>query len=142
MPDAEKEDALNAMVGAVFGSSGQRCMALSVSVMVGDAQNWIPDMVEKAKGLTIGEGRSNKDVCPMVDKPSMQRAYDIIGGAEAEGASLILDGRSVQIDGYPHGNWLGPTVIDNVKPGMTCYDQEIFAPVMVILRADTLDEAI
>ena len=58
----------------------------------------------------------------MVDRPSMQRAYDIIETAEKEGADLLLDGRAVQIDGYPNGNWLGPTVIDNVKPGMTCYD--------------------
>lgn len=99
-------------------------------------------MIEKAKGLTIGPGPDNRDVCPMVDKASMKRAYDLIESAEKEGASLVLDGRAVQIDGYPDGNWLGPTVIDNVKPGMSCYDQEIFAPVMVILRVDTLDEAI
>lgn len=79
-------------------------------------------MVEKAKGLSVGEGRSNKDLCPMVDRPSMQRAYDIIDTCEKEGADLLLDGRSIKIDGYPDGNWLGPTVIDNVKPGMTCYD--------------------
>lgn len=71
MPDAHKEDALNAMTGAVFGSSGQRCMALSVSVMVGEAQEWIPDLVEKAKKLTIGPGEENKDLCPLIDKPSL-----------------------------------------------------------------------
>jgi len=65
MPDADKEDTINALIGACFGSSGQRCMAISVAVMVGESQNWIPEIVEKSKSLTVGPGNQNKDIAPM-----------------------------------------------------------------------------
>ena len=99
-------------------------------------------MVEKAKTFTIGAGQENKDLCPMIDADALQRAESIIATAEPEGAKLILDGRGVTVPGYEKGNFLGPTVIDHVTTDMTCYTSEIFAPVMVILRVDTLQEAI
>jgi len=99
-------------------------------------------MVEKAKSFTIGAGEENKDLCPMVDAAALKRAEDIIGTAEGEGAKLLLDGRGVVVPGCEKGNFLGPTIIDHATPEMTCYTNEIFAPVMVILRVDTLAEAI
>ena len=141
MPDADKEDAMNALVGACFGSSGQRCMAISVAVMVGDSAQWIPEIVEKTKTLSVGAGVDNKDIAPVNNAESVARINELIGDGE-KNASLLLDGRGVTVDGYPNGNWVGPTVIDNVKPGMRCYDEEIFGPVMIIVRADSLNDAI
>lgn len=141
MPDADKEDTINALIGACFGSTGQRCMAISVAVMVGDAQKWIPELVEKTKKLSVGHGKDNADIAPLITKDSKLRVESLIekGGKEAK---LLLDGRGVKVEGYPNGNFVGATVIDNVRPGMTVYDDEIFGPVMVIVRADTLQEAI
>ena len=84
MPDAHKDDAINGLIGATFGSSGQRCMALSVAVMVGDAQAWIPELVERSKSLTIGVGTENVDVCPLITKASLERAESIIAQAEKD----------------------------------------------------------
>uniref|UniRef100_A0A7S3N1A6 methylmalonate-semialdehyde dehydrogenase (CoA acylating) n=1 Tax=Strombidium inclinatum TaxID=197538 RepID=A0A7S3N1A6_9SPIT len=142
MPDADKEDAINALVGACFGSAGQRCMAISVAVMVGESQQWIPEIVEKTKGLTIGIGEENKDISPMNNKAALQRAENIIASSESDGSKILLDGRKPNVPGYENGFFLGPTVIDHAGPGMPCYDDEIFAPVMVIVRANTMDEAI
>lgn len=142
MPDAEKDDAINALIGACFGSSGQRCMAISVAVMVGESQNWIPEIVEKSKGLTVGPGQENKDIAPMNNKAALERAVKIISSSESDGSKILLDGRGVKVPGYEGGNWLGPTIIDHAQPGIPCYDEEVFAPVMVIVRANTMDEAI
>jgi len=142
MPDADREDAVNAIIGACFGSSGQRCMAISVAIMVGDSANWIPEIVEKTKGLTVGPGPENHDVTPMITKAAVERANRIIASSESDGSTILLDGRNPKVEGYPNGNWLGPTIIDHAKPGMPSYDEEIFAPVMTIVRVDTLQEAI
>jgi len=141
MPDAQKEDTINALIGACFGSAGQRCMAISVAVLVGEAQEWIPEIVEKSKKLTVGPGKENHDVCPMQSRAALRRAEDLIESGSKTG-KLLLDGRGYKVDGYPNGNWLGPTIIDQVSGGMPCYDEEIFAPVMVIHRAANIDEAI
>ena len=142
MPDAQKEDAINAMIGACFGSSGQRCMAISVPILVGAAQEWIPEIVEKSKSLTVGSGFENHDIPPMNTKAALERAEKIIASSESNGSKILLDGRGHKVKGYDKGNWLGPTIIDHVKPGMPVYDEEIFAPVMTIVRVDTLQEAI
>ena len=142
MPDADREDAVNAMIGACFGSAGQRCMAISVSIMVGESAEWIPEIVEKTKGLTIGPGTENKDISPMITKAALERAEKLIADSEAKGGKVLLDGRNPKVDGYPNGNFLGATIIDHAGPGMPCYDEEIFAPVMVIVRRDTIQEAI
>ena len=141
MPDAEKEDAINALTGACFGSTGQRCMAISVVVLVGDSQNWIPEIVEKAKTLKTGPGKDNFDIAPLQNAAHHQKVLELIADGEKNG-KLLLDGRGVKVPGYPKGNWIGPTVIDHCKKGMACYDQEIFGPVMCIVRKDTLQEAI
>lgn len=142
MPDAHKEDAINALIGACFGSTGQRCMAISVAVMVGESQDWIPEIIEKTSKLSTGSGLENADIAPINTKEALERVKSILGKSESEGAVLALDGRDIKVEGLPNGNFIGPTVIDHVKPGMQCYDEEIFAPVMVICRTNTLAEAI
>lgn len=142
MPDANKEDALNALVGATMGASGQRCMALATVIMVGDSSEWVPDLVEKAKSLVVDIGIAEKvDIGPMVTKELQQRVLGHIQSAKDEGATVVLDGSTFVHPKYPNGNWVGPTVIDNVTTDMTCYKEEIFGPVLIILRAKTLDEA-
>lgn len=141
MPDADKEDTVNALIGACFGSTGQRCMAISVAIMVGDSQQWIPEIVEKTRKLTTGAGVNNADIAPLITKESKIRVEKLIATAEKQ-AKILLDGRNVKVEGYPNGNFVGPTVIDHVKPGMDVYDQEIFGPVMILVRVDTLQDAI
>jgi malonate-semialdehyde dehydrogenase (acetylating)/methylmalonate-semialdehyde dehydrogenase len=141
LPDADKEDTLNAITGAAFGSCGQRCMALPIVVLVGDAKNWVPDLVERAKKLKVGAGEQDLDLCPMNNKPLLEKVEYLIGEGAKE-ANLLLDGRGVKVEGYPKGNFVGPTIIDGVKPGMKCYDEEIFGPVMGIAYTETFDEAI
>jgi len=141
MPDADKEDTLNAITGACFGSTGQRCMAISVVVLVGDAQQWVPDLVAKAKTLKVGPGHENYDIAPLQSKAHLQRVEALIADGEKNG-KLLLDGRGVKVDGYPNGNWVGPTIIDHCTADMQCYKEEIFGPVMNIVRVNTLQEAI
>lgn len=92
--------------------------------------------------MSIGVGTENADVCPMITKTSLDRAHNIIAKAEQQGATILLDGRNPTIPGYENGNWLAPTIIDNSNPGNISYDEEIFAPVMSIVRVDTLEQAI
>ena len=143
MPDANKEQSLNALVGAAFGAAGQRCMATSVAVLVGEANNWIAEIVEKAKSLKVNAGKEKgTDVGPVVSTSAKARILGLIEAGTKEGARLELDGRNVTVPGYEHGNFIGPTVFSNVKPGMQVYDTEIFGPVLIIVSVDTLDEAI
>lgn len=141
MPDADKTDAINAAIGACFGSTGQRCMAISVVVMVGDSAQWIPEIVEKTKGLSVGSGFDNADIPPLNNAEHKANVERLIADGE-KNATLLLDGRGVQIEGYPNGNFVGPTIIDNVTAGMACYEEEIFGPAMLIVRADSLQGAI
>ena len=142
MPDANREQALNQLVGAAFGAAGQRCMATTVAVLVGAAREWVPELVAKAQGLRVGAGKDNPDVGPMISCAARQRALNLVAQGLEQGAVLELDGRGVQVDGYPNGNFFGPTILSGVKPGMAVYDQEIFGPVLVLTEADSLDEAI
>jgi malonate-semialdehyde dehydrogenase (acetylating) / methylmalonate-semialdehyde dehydrogenase len=145
MPDADKESVVNTLVGAAFGAAGQRCMALSVAVFVGESQKWIPDLVAKASKLRVGPGHSaDTDIGPMISPVALQRAKDIIGKSAQQGAKLVLDGRSPKNipAGFEKGNWLGATILDNCGPGIAGYDEEVFGPVLSIVRVDTLEEAI
>lgn len=137
MPDSDKEDTINSLIGACFGSTGQRCMAISVAIMVGDSKEWIPEIVEKSRSLTVGAGIDNPDIAPLITKESKQRVERIIEVSTKE-AKVLLDGRNIKVKGYEKGNFVGPTVIDEVKPNHLCYKEEIFGPVMVIVRAETL----
>ena len=143
MPDANKEQSLNALAGAAFGAAGQRCMAISVSVMVGEANKWIPDLVAKAKSLKVAAGiEKGADVGPLVSKAAKQRVTGLIEKGIAEGAKCELDGSKVNVTGFEQGNFVGPTIFSGVKPSMSIYDTEIFGPVLSIVSVDTLDEAI
>lgn len=143
LPDANKEQTLNALAGAAFGAAGQRCMAVSVAVLVGEAQNWIPELVEKAKTLKVSAGTEpGTDVGPLVSCAALSRVEGLIERGVAEGAKLELDGRKPQVPGYEKGNFVGPTIFSGVQPGMSIYDQEIFGPVLCLVAADSIDEAI
>lgn len=143
MPDANKEATLNALVGAAFGAAGQRCMALSTVVWVGESKKWIPEMVEKAKKLKVNAGHEDgADLGPVISPQAKQRILDLVQSGVDEGASLLLDGRKLKVKGYENGNFVGPTVLHKVKPNMKCYREEIFGPVLCSLEADTLEDAI
>ncbi|USE77401.1 CoA-acylating methylmalonate-semialdehyde dehydrogenase [Cupriavidus gilardii] len=143
LPDAHKEQTLNALVGAAFGAAGQRCMATSVAVLVGAARDWVPDLIAKARTLKVGAGAEpGTDVGPVVSVAAKQRILALIEAGVQEGATLALDGRDVSVPGYPDGNFIGPTVFTDVTTGMSIYTQEIFGPVLVVIGVDTLDEAI
>jgi len=143
LPDANRDAALSALAGAAFGASGQRCMALSVGLFVGEAKEWIPDLVERASKLKLGAGlNAGSDIGPVISPEAKQKIIDLISSAEAEGATIALDGRNVSVPGYESGNFVGPTVITGVERGMRCYDEEIFGPVLLCKSVDTLDEAI
>ena len=152
MDDADKSSTIKAIVGAAFGAAGQRCMALSVVILVGDvneSQKWIDDIVQEAKKLVVGNGfQEGVDVGPLISNEALQRAEQIIQSSLSEGATCKLDGRGVIVDEFEGGNWLGPTIIDlhdvNSNQPITnpAYTEEIFAPVLTILTAPTLDDAI
>ena len=143
MPDANKEQTLNAIAGAAFGAAGQRCMALSVVVLVGEAQQWVPDLVAKAKTLKIGAGtEKGVDVGPLVSCAAYDRVNGLIERGVADGATLDLDGRKPSVPGYEKGNFVGPTIFSGVKPGMVIYDQEVFGPVLCLAAANDIGEAI
>jgi len=143
MPDANKEQSLNALVGAGFGAAGQRCMATSVAVLVGEANKWIPDIVEKAKSLKVNAGtEKGADLGPVISKQALERIEGLIEAGVKEGAKLELDGRRPKIAGYDKGNFIAPTIFSGVKAHHKVYTTEIFGPVLVIVSVDTLDEAI
>jgi malonate-semialdehyde dehydrogenase (acetylating)/methylmalonate-semialdehyde dehydrogenase len=144
LPDAHKEQTLNSLIGAGFGAAGQRCMAVSVAILVGEAQSWIPELVERAKKLSVGNGAlAGTDVGPVISCAAKDRVESMIARGAAEGARLELDGRQPPLDrSVAEGNFVGPTIFSGVKPGMAIYDQEIFGPVLCIAEAASLDEAI
>ncbi|HLR16672.1 MAG TPA: CoA-acylating methylmalonate-semialdehyde dehydrogenase [Alcanivoracaceae bacterium] len=143
MPDANKEQTLNNIAGAAFGAAGQRCMALPVVVLVGEAQAWLPEIVERAKTLKVNAGHeADADLGPVISPQALQRVERLIGEGEAAGAKLLLDGRNVSVPGYEKGNFVGPTIFADVTTDMSIYQEEIFGPVLCVLNADTIDEAI
>ena len=142
LPDANKEQTLNQLAGAAFGAAGQRCMALSVVVLVGAAGEWIDEIKAKAESLVVSAGKNDRDLGPLISPAAKARVEHLIDTGVKEGASLILDGRGITVDGFEKGNFVGPTIFDNVTSDMQIYQQEIFGPVLCIMRADSLDEAI
>ena len=143
LPDAHKEQTLNQLVGAAFGAAGQRCMALSVVVLVGAANDWLDDLITKARTLTVNAGHEkNADLGPVISCAALSRVNSLIEQGVAEGAQLVLDGRSPNVPGYPDGNFVAPTIFAGVQPDMQIYKQEVFVPVLCVVRAETLDDAI
>ena len=143
LPDAHKEQTLNNLVGAAFGAAGQRCMALSVVILVGEAQDWLPDLVAKARTLKVNAGvEGGTDVGPVVSRAALERIGALIERGIGEGAELVLDGRQPQVAGYPQGNFIAPTIFSGVTATMDIYREEIFGPVLCVMQAASLDEAI
>ncbi len=144
MPDADMDNAVNQLLGAAFGSSGERCMALSVAVAVGDnaADALVAKMTEAMKSLKVGAyTNSNNDFGPVITKAHRDKVVGYIDDAEAQGANVVVDGRQPQVDGYPQGFFVGGTLIDGVKPEMNSYQEEIFGPVLQVVRVNTMQEA-
>lgn len=144
MPDANKTQVINNLVGSSCGAAGQRCMAISVAVFVGEeTREWVDDLKEAMANIRPGLwDDENAAYGPLISRGALERAEKIIGTAESEGARLVLDGRGHKVDGYPDGNWIGPTLIDDVTPEMTCYNEEIFGPALCVMHVPTLEDAI
>jgi len=143
LPDAHREHTLGSIVGAAFGAAGQRCMALSVVILVGETRAWIPELVERANTLKVNAGiEPGTDVGPLISRAALSRAEQLIRTGIGQGATLELDGRGVSVPGYETGNFLGPTIFSGVSSHMEIYREEIFASVLCIMHADTFSEAI
>ena len=144
LPDADMEWAADAAVSAAFGSAGQRCMAISALVCVGDAaERLMPLIAERMAGLQVGPGHDRaSEMGPLVTPDARDRVRRLIGEGEAAGAELVVDGRGLEVDGHGDGFWVGPTLFDRVAPGMSIYDEEIFGPVLAAVRCDTYADAI
>lgn len=143
MPDADKDQVLNALVGSSVGAAGQRCMAISVAVFVGEAQEWIPELKEKLAAVRPGAWNdSGASYGPMISAKAKDRVEKLIGEGEASGAKMLLDGRGCTVEGLPDGHWIGPTMFADVKPEMSIYKEEIFGPVLCCMNSDSLDSAL
>jgi len=144
MPDADPEKVVDALMGAAYGSAGERCMAISVAVLVGSAADTIiPLLMKRGKELKIGNGMNDAtEMGPIVTNVARQRIVGYIDKGVAEGASLLMDGRGYVAPGHEEGFFLGPTLFDHVKPGMTIHREEIFGPVLCCVRVATMEEAI
>jgi malonate-semialdehyde dehydrogenase (acetylating) / methylmalonate-semialdehyde dehydrogenase len=143
MPDANKAQVLNNLVGASVGAAGQRCMAISVAVFVGDAQEWISELTDLLREVKPGLWNDDKaGFGPLISPQAKQKVLSLIAQGKAEGAECLLDGSDCTVAGYEEGNWVGPTMFSNVTEDMVIYQQEIFGPVLCCMAVDTLEEAI
>ncbi|XP_028204318.1 methylmalonate-semialdehyde dehydrogenase [acylating], mitochondrial-like isoform X3 [Glycine soja] len=143
MPDASVDATVNALVAAGFGAAGQRCMALSTVVFVGDSKLWESKLVEHAKALKVNVGTEpDADLGPVISKQAKERIHRLIQSGVESGARLVLDGRNIVVPGYESGNFIGPTILSDVTANMECYKEEIFGPVLLLTEADNLEEAI
>ena len=144
LPDADVDFASDHLVAAAFGSAGERCMAISAAVAVGTAADDIMAAVTtKARAVKVGPGRDPaSEMGPVITAAAKQRIVDLIGTGEQQGATLAVDGRGLVIDGHEAGYFVGPTVLDHVTTTMDVYTEEIFGPVLAVVRTDTVDDAI
>ncbi|BDM65132.1 methylmalonate-semialdehyde dehydrogenase (acylating) [Shewanella sp. NFH-SH190041] len=143
MPDANKDQVLNNLVGASVGAAGQRCMAISVAVFVGEAKAWIPEL--KARLAKVRPGLWDDDEAgygPLISPQAKERVLSLIAKGKEEGAECLLDGSEFTLAGYESGNWVGPTMFTKVTPEMTIYKEEIFGPVLCCVESDSLEDAI
>ena len=144
LPDADLNLAADAAVSAAYGSSGQRCMAISVVAAVGDvADRLVPPIRERIDALRVGPGDDpSSEMGPLVTREHCDRVRTYVARGEAEGATLVADGRGVSVPGHQRGFFLGPCLFDHVRPEMSIYTDEIFGPVLCIVRAPTYDAAL
>jgi len=144
MPDADPEQAANALIGSGYGSAGERCMAISVAVAVGDdtADRLVEKLAPKVEALEIGPGtREGVEMGPLVTREHRQKVLDYVDVGIEEGAELVVDGRGLTVDGHEDGFFMGGCLFDRVTPGMRIYREEIFGPVLVVVRAENFEQA-
>ncbi len=146
MPDADLEQAVDAMIGAAYGSAGERCMALSVAVAVGDdvADKLVASISKRAGQINVGNGMDKEnEMGPLITKEHNARVQGLISDGESQGATVVVDGRDFKApDGMENGYFCGPTLLDRVTKDMNVYKEEIFGPVLVVVRAESYDEAV
>ncbi|REL36143.1 CoA-acylating methylmalonate-semialdehyde dehydrogenase [Thalassotalea euphylliae] len=143
MPDANKDRAINDLLGSAFGAAGQRCMANPVTILVGEARSWLPEIAQRAKALKVGPGsQRDADLGPVVSPQAKARILRLLDSGVEQGAELLVDGRNCVVEGYEQGNFVGPTMFSKVTTDMDIYTQEIFGPALCVLEAETLDDAI
>jgi malonate-semialdehyde dehydrogenase (acetylating)/methylmalonate-semialdehyde dehydrogenase len=144
MPDANLDQAVDGIMGAAYGSAGERCMAVSVAVAVGDiADNLVQKVSEKAQSLKVAPWTDPlSEMGPVISKEHKNKIHSYIDCGIKEGAELLLDGRNISIQGYENGNFVGPTLFDNVKNNMKIYQEEIFGPVLSVVRVNNYEEAL
>jgi len=144
LPDADMDLAADAAVNAGFGSAGERCMAISVLVCVGNAADkLLPKIRERMATLKVGNGLDPaSQMGPLITRVHRDKVASYVASGQKDGADVLVDGRTLKVEGHDNGFWLGPTLMDNVKPGMACYQEEIFGPVLSVVRASSYEEAI
>ena len=144
MPDADMDQATDALMGAAFGSAGERCMAVSVAVAVGDAGDSLMErLAPRARSLKVGPGTDDEsEMGPLVTARHLERVRGYIDLGVEEGADLVVDGRGFTLQGYENGHFIGPSVFDNVTPAMRIYREEIFGPVLSVVRMPDFDSAL
>ncbi len=144
LPDADIDFAADHLAAAAFGSAGERCMAISAAVAVGSGADRIVEAVgERARAVKVGAGRdTGSEMGPVVTKQAQERIIGLIDAGERQGAKVAVDGRGFTVPGHEEGFWVGPTVLDEVSTEMDVYTQEIFGPVLSVVRSDSVDEAI
>ena len=143
LPDADVEAAADALIAAGYGSAGERCMAISAVVAVGDAEPLVAALRDRALALTTGPGTDpGSDMGPLITEAHRDRVAGYLDSASADGADVVVDGRDIKVPGYDEGFYLGPSLVDRVTPAMTVYRDEIFGPVLAVLRVADLDAAI
>nr|CAB3452203.1 unnamed protein product [Digitaria exilis] len=143
LPDADRDATLNALIAAGFGAAGQRCMALSTAVFVGGSESWEEELVKRASGLVVNSGMVNDaDLGPVISRQAKDRICNLVQNGVDSGARLLLDGRHIVVPQYEDGNFVGPTILADVKSDMECYKEEIFGPVLLLMKAESLDDAI
>ncbi len=144
LPDAALDFTANAIMGAAYGSAGERCMAISTVVAVGNiADALVAKLKEKAEKLVVGPGdRKDVDMGPVISAQHRDKIVGLIDSGVAQGATLVTDGRGIQVEEFENGFFVGPTLFDHVSTEMDIYREEIFGPVLIVLRVDSYDEAI
>jgi len=144
MPDADLDQAVDALMGAAYGSAGERCMAISVAVAVGDVGDALVErLAQRARSLKINAGNDeNAEMGPLVTRQHLDKVTGYVAAGVREGATLVVDGRALKVPGYESGFFLGACLFDNVNPDMTIYREEIFGPVLSVVRASDFDAAV
>ena len=144
LPDADLDFTADALIGAAYGSAGERCMAISVVVAVGESADPLVDLLAaRARALRVDAGTSpDADMGPLISREHRDRVRGYVDAGVSDGATLVVDGRGVSVPGYDGGFFLGPTLFDHVRPEMTIYQDEIFGPVLSVVRVPSLDAAL